>query len=97
PAVTVDTTAGFAVGDLVVLSKSAIATVSPVIGSDANIATFDACVLKVTVVAATSLTFATAAPWGRVTTSHCTPPSQRTMVYKFVARGYKIDASTPLL
>jgi prepilin-type N-terminal cleavage/methylation domain-containing protein len=97
PTADVDQTIGFAVGDLVVMSRVATTTagVNPV---DANLATYDACVLKLTGVSASpaQLTFDTAPPWGRAGEDHCTPTllSSPTMIYKFVAHAYRIDTST---
>jgi prepilin-type N-terminal cleavage/methylation domain-containing protein len=94
PTVNVDATTGFAVGDLVVMSRVDTTTAGVNAGVDANLASYEACVLKVTAVTASParLTFDTAAPWGRVGETHCTMAlSSPTMIYKFVARGYKID------
>jgi len=100
PTISVDATTGFAVGDLVVVSRVDTNTSGINPGVDANLATYEACVLKVTGVSASParLTFDTAAPWGRPGESHCTMAlSSPTMVYKFIARAYKIDTSTPAL
>jgi prepilin-type N-terminal cleavage/methylation domain-containing protein len=98
PTVNVDASTGFAVGDLVVMSRVDTTTAGVNAGIDANLATFEACVLKVTAVLAgpARLTFDTAAPWGRAGETHCTAAlSSPTMIYKFVARAYRIDTSTP--
>jgi prepilin-type N-terminal cleavage/methylation domain-containing protein len=96
PTVTVDATTGFAVGDLVVMSR--VLTTTPGINAvDANLATYDACVLKITGVTASPalLTFDTNLPWGRPGETHCAAAlSSPTMIYKFVAHAYKIDTST---
>jgi hypothetical protein len=94
-AITVDATTGFLADDLVVLSKvdTTNAGLNP---SDANIALYEACVLKVATVSPALFTFYTAAPWGRATQNHCKdPPAAGMMIYKFVARAYRIDTSTP--
>jgi prepilin-type N-terminal cleavage/methylation domain-containing protein len=113
----VDTTAGFAPGDLVVLSTADPAMANPVNAADARLVTYDACVLRIAVGGVLagspgSLMFETVPPWGRPDSSHCgtpvpnpPPPSppppappetrQPTMIYKFVARAYRIDTSTP--
>jgi prepilin-type N-terminal cleavage/methylation domain-containing protein len=97
PSIVVDSTEGFADDDLVVLSTvttSLSATTLDMPGAD--IAAYDACVLKISSVSsANTLEFVTAAPWGRADTGHCTPATNQTMVYKLVARAYRIDTSTP--
>jgi prepilin-type N-terminal cleavage/methylation domain-containing protein len=59
-----------------------------------------ACVLQIAAVNATTITFSTAAPWGSATNAHCfgaTGPNQNysgsnvTMLYRFVARAYRVD------
>jgi len=105
--VTVDSTLGFADQDLVVLSTEDIpAMANPISPGDANIATYDACVLQIVKggVSAGSpgtLTFSLLPPWGVDGSTHCKlpvawppPPSATTlatMVYKFVAHAYRID------
>jgi prepilin-type N-terminal cleavage/methylation domain-containing protein len=88
--VTVDPTTGFGVGDLVIMTTPAFTTPN---GSNANITTYDACVLQTTSTGATgALTFSPAPPYGRANQTHCgsvTPGT--TMVYKFAARGYRIE------
>jgi prepilin-type N-terminal cleavage/methylation domain-containing protein len=98
--ITVDSTVGFTVGDLVVLVALDVSGANnpiPVVGvNDPTIAKYDACVLQIATTTGSSpgtLTFATAAPWGNPGQTHCTPPVPRTMLYKFVARAYKIDVS----
>jgi prepilin-type N-terminal cleavage/methylation domain-containing protein len=96
PSVVVDTTAGFAPNDLVVLTKVDTSTNTPIAGEagiEANIATYDACVMQLvpTAVGATTLTFSTQPPWGIPSSSQCTLPTVGTVIYKFVARGYRID------
>jgi hypothetical protein len=95
-------------GDLVVLSTADPSMVNPINAADAKIVTHDACVMRIAAVGPpSSLTFETVPPWGRADSSHCktpvpippavppTPTTQPTMVYKFVARAYRIDTSTP--
>jgi prepilin-type N-terminal cleavage/methylation domain-containing protein len=97
PTINVDATTGFAVTDLVVLARVDTTTGGVNAGVDANLATYEACVLRVTAVVASParLTFDTAAPWGRAGETHCTAAlSSPTMIYKFVARAYRIDTST---
>ena len=96
PSVVVDTTAGFAPGDLVVLTKVDTSINTPIAGEagiEANIATYDACVMQLVPapVAATALTFSIQPPWGNSSSSQCTVPTAGTVIYKFVARGYRID------
>jgi prepilin-type N-terminal cleavage/methylation domain-containing protein len=95
--VEVDSTAGFAVGNLVVLSK--VDTITPGIdGGDANIATYESCVLKIATIGSgpPRFTFDTVLPWGRTGEDHCiAPPAAGMMLYKFIARAYRIDTSTP--
>ncbi len=96
-AVTVDDSAGFVVGDLVVLSTPDTTTVAnPLSTDDANIAQFTACVVKIASVAPTALTFETGGEWGNGTNSHCSAPAANsTMVYKFVSHYWRIDPSRP--
>jgi prepilin-type N-terminal cleavage/methylation domain-containing protein len=85
----------FVVGDLVVLTTSSTAAHPPP-GTNADIATYDACVLKIASInaAAKQYTFETAAPWGSGTESHCSDPIPgRTMMYRFVAHAYRIDTT----
>jgi prepilin-type N-terminal cleavage/methylation domain-containing protein len=96
PVITVDSTDGFADDDYVVLST--ISGSIPTTGVDtpgADVATYDACVLRITsVLSATTMQFDINPPWGRASTDHCTLATTQTMVYKFVARGYRIDTSS---
>jgi prepilin-type N-terminal cleavage/methylation domain-containing protein len=83
----------FVVGDLVVLTTSSTAAHPPP-GTNPDIATYDACVLKIASInaAAKQYTFETAAPWGSGTESHCSDPiPSRTMMYRFIAHAYRID------
>jgi hypothetical protein len=92
PIITVDSSAGFIAGERVVLS-TITGSIAGLAGG-AAIATYDACVVAIQSIAGTNITLSTAAPWGRGDTSHCTKATTQTMVYKFVARAYRIDTST---
>ncbi len=95
--VAVDSSAGFAANDLVLLSTADVTTTSNPISptTDAKLAIFDACVLKIASLTSTSITFVTTAPWGNSTNSHCSATTaNKTMVYKFVAHAYRIDQTT---
>jgi hypothetical protein len=89
----VDSTSLFNPGDVVVISTLSTASSSPHSGS-ANLATYDACVVRIASMTATSFTFDSAAPWGKSNTGHCRAVTTRTMIYRFVARAYRIDTST---
>jgi prepilin-type N-terminal cleavage/methylation domain-containing protein len=94
PTVTVDTTTGFAAGDLVTLTTVDTTTLGIVPATDANLARYTACVMQIApggVVNTTTLQFATSGLWGLSDSSQCTAPSVGTILYKFVARGYRID------
>ena len=105
--VTVDSAAGFQNNDIVVLSTPTLTTQSPIApGLDANVATFDACVLQISGIAGNVLTFSQVAPWGRLNNDHCHNPGlyapmlntsgTGTMVYKFVAHTYRISTTVPM-
>jgi prepilin-type N-terminal cleavage/methylation domain-containing protein len=109
PQLTVDSAAGFLVSDLVVLSTVDVSTPAPINpGVEANVATYDVCVLQITAIGAGTpavLTFSSSAPWGVASETHCRPnpvivanplsnPAQ-SMIYKFVPRAYKINLATP--
>jgi prepilin-type N-terminal cleavage/methylation domain-containing protein len=95
---TVDDTSGFAVNDLVVVSTADLTTGG--LGSnDGNIAKYAACTLKVQGKTSTTLQFFTTPPWGSANEGHCgaaglANPSATTLIYKFVAHGYRIDTTT---
>jgi prepilin-type N-terminal cleavage/methylation domain-containing protein len=97
----VDSTTGFAVNDLVVMSTASQITNPLNPGVDANIATFQACVLRISAMTGTQLTFTTAAPWGSAGNTHCsniplvTPAKGTTMFFKLVANHYRIDPARP--
>jgi hypothetical protein len=99
----VDSADAFEVGDVVVMVNSAIAT--PV-GSVAGVITYDACVVKVTSIdagATDRLHFATGSsgsPYNMAANPQCATvatstfneaPQPDTVVYRFVARSYRID------
>ncbi len=91
----VDSSEGFEVDDIVVVSTADL-TMTGLSPSDGNIAKYSACVVRIASVGPT-ISFSTTAPWG---VSYCTglpTPSATTMIYKFVARGYKIDPARPAL
>jgi prepilin-type N-terminal cleavage/methylation domain-containing protein len=97
--VTVDATTGFAASDVVVLVKvDAAVGITPPDTNTALIATYDACVLQVLSVNPSpptpTITFSSAPPWSNGIFTHCTAPSTGMMLYKFVARAYRIDTTT---
>jgi prepilin-type N-terminal cleavage/methylation domain-containing protein len=99
--VNVDSSVGFVANDLVVMSTPDVTTLANPInpGADAKLVTFDACVLKIQAVSATTMTFSTAAPWGFAGNPHCignTTPN-KTMIFKFVAHAYRIDPTVARL
>lgn len=96
PTLTVDSATGFAAPDLVVLAKVDTTTNSVVNpGIDPNIATYDSCVMQIATIAGPVVTFSRNAPWGRPDSAHCTAPVVGTLMYKFVAHGYRIDPARP--
>lgn len=99
PNLTVDLPASFAANDLVVMvrvdSTVGQAGVGP---NDALIATYDACVLQVATASTGNpgpITFTAGPPWSNGAFAYCASPATGLMLYKFIARGYKIDVSTP--
>jgi prepilin-type N-terminal cleavage/methylation domain-containing protein len=100
---TVDVPAGFAPPMLVVLttaSTGANPLPTPPGTLLPDIATYDACVLKIANVdqATRRVTFDAAAPWGSPTEDHCTfPMANRTMMYPFIAHAYRIDPTAARL
>jgi hypothetical protein len=95
---TIDANTGFAVNDLVVVSTSMPSQANPINAGDANIAIFDACILKIASIDLTGkvLTFSQVAPWGKANNTHCSftnpnPSLTNSMVYKLVAHAYRID------
>jgi prepilin-type N-terminal cleavage/methylation domain-containing protein len=100
--ITVDPPAGFAPPMLVVLTTASTAAnpLSTPITPLPDIATYDACVLKIANVdlANRRITFDAAAPWGTPAEDHCTMPTpNRTMMYAFVAHAYRIDPTVARL
>lgn len=92
-----DSTVGFAVGDLVV-EATASAEASPFAAeNDAKIAKFQACVLQISAIGPNQLTFSEAPPWGAAGNTHCgAPPAPGvTMFYKLAARYWRIDPARP--
>jgi prepilin-type N-terminal cleavage/methylation domain-containing protein len=97
PTFTVDDASGFAVNDLVVVTTADMTTLGLNPATDGNIAKYAACVLKVQSKTLTTVTFFTTPPYGSVNEVHCAGlpvPSATTMIYKFVAHGYRIDTTT---
>lgn len=98
----VDSTAGFAVNDVILLSVADLTSQSGLNANEANIAKFGACALQIASIVAGApgkLVFKTSAPWGRTGNPQCvsnvTPNTTTTMIYKLVAHAYRIDTSTP--
>jgi prepilin-type N-terminal cleavage/methylation domain-containing protein len=95
PQVTVDTTSTFVATDLVVLARVDTSTNSPINpGFDANVATYNSCVMQIATIAGLTVTFQTTGLWGKPGSAHCTAPSAGTLMYRFIAHGYRIDRST---
>ena len=94
--VTVDNVTGFAANDLVVLSTPST-FVNPINASEAVIVQFDACVLQIASIAGTTVNFQTSGSWGSANNDHCTGGvvANSTMLYKFVARAWRIDPTRP--
>ncbi|HWU91037.1 MAG TPA: prepilin-type N-terminal cleavage/methylation domain-containing protein [Kofleriaceae bacterium] len=87
-----DGTAGFEVGDVVVSSTASTISSPYAAAGDANIATFQACVLQVVDKGPTRLAFASSGLWGSPSNSHCPLPVKgTTMYYKLVAHAWRID------
>jgi len=96
PTVTVDKTDGFAGGDLVVLAAVDTSTAG-LTASDANIAKWTSCVMQIVAAGptdTTTMSFDSTGSWGAGGGTHCATPTAGVMIYKFVARGYRIDRST---
>ena len=92
-----DTTDGFAAGDLVVLAAEGVPLDGPAPATDAKIATFKSCVLQVASKGPTQLVFTTSGLWGDADNDHCPAPVTGTMFYKFVAHAWRIDPTRPEL
>jgi prepilin-type N-terminal cleavage/methylation domain-containing protein len=88
----------FAPGDLVALVKAGTILGS---GSNASIETYTACVLQIAAAITTDrgqVTFTTSGPWSNGNFHYCGLSLQSDWIlYKFVARGYRIDPSRPEL
>jgi hypothetical protein len=103
--VRVDTPTSFIPGDLVVAVNVDTTDGAPraAPANDPIIARYYACVLKIDPAAGSVATtapgdirFVAALPWGRPGMGHCPGFSPgTTMIYRLVARGYRIDTSTP--
>ncbi|HEX8109104.1 MAG TPA: prepilin-type N-terminal cleavage/methylation domain-containing protein [Kofleriaceae bacterium] len=95
-AVSFDDVSAFSALMLVVLTTASTAS-NPLSATSPDIATYDACVLRLATVnvPGKQVTFDTTAPWG-TSFAHCTiiVPG-RTMMYRFVAHAYRIDTTTP--
>jgi prepilin-type N-terminal cleavage/methylation domain-containing protein len=98
--VTVDDTTGWVLGstnadNLVVISTNTGTIPNPEGATDAPIITYAACILKLTAIdtGTKTLTFDVNLPWGLVgTQTHCVSAvSGKTMIFKMVARAYRID------
>jgi hypothetical protein len=91
--VTIDPATVFARLDRVVVTTPDFTTTN---GAGANLTRYEACLLEVasfTPGNPATITFSTVAPYGRAAQDHCTGgvTAGSTMVYKFVARGYRIE------
>jgi prepilin-type N-terminal cleavage/methylation domain-containing protein len=97
--VTLDANPGFIVGDRILMSTSYLFTDGLTATSDAKIATFYACTLTISSITGTSpSTFRFTDPSGN-NNAHCKNGSNstvanRTMIYSFVSRHWRIDRST---
>jgi prepilin-type N-terminal cleavage/methylation domain-containing protein len=96
-----DDVSAFTPGMVVVLTTSSTAAnpLSTPLNPLPDIATYDACVLRIAAVnlVAEQVTFDAASPWG-TSFAHCTNLAQsRTMMYRFVAHAYRIDPTVARL
>jgi len=90
----------FAPGDIVVLSTADTTSyANPLSADDAKIARFSSCVVQIQGISGTApatITFSSAPPWGNAGNSHCANPvPYLTMMYKFVAHGWRINTANP--
>lgn len=93
---TVDNPDRFQQGDLAVISNYTLVTVGAF-----NILTarYEACVVQITGIAGTTFTVATTGNWGSANNDQCDfvrpdhTGTTTTMVYRFVAHGYRIDST----
>jgi prepilin-type N-terminal cleavage/methylation domain-containing protein len=89
--VQVDDVTGFEEGMVVVMSTPDL--IDGLIG-DGKLAIYDACVVQISGISTSPPSFemAQSAPWGGTGLAHCSSPvAARTMIYRFVARTYRID------
>ncbi|HEU0029746.1 MAG TPA: prepilin-type N-terminal cleavage/methylation domain-containing protein [Kofleriaceae bacterium] len=93
--VPVDSSSGFSVGDIVIVSNPDTSTTNP--GGGANITKFDSCILRVIQIPdGVSVLFDTAPPFGTPANLHCPALiANKTMIYKIVAHAYRIDPTRP--
>ena len=97
---TLDSKETFVANEVVVLSTADTTSyANPLSVDDAKIARFSACVVQIATISGTApatVTFKTAAPWGTGSNAHCANPvPYATMMYKFVAHGWRIDTTRP--
>ena len=93
-AVTVDNRDRFEIGDVVVITKSLVEQ----IGTTGPIVTrTDACVMQIAGIVGAIFTMQQTGTWGALLNPQCTLTipilGTNTMIYRFVARGYRIDAT----
>jgi prepilin-type N-terminal cleavage/methylation domain-containing protein len=96
--ITVDTAAGFAANDVVVLSTVDTTSMSnPVLPTtDAKIALYDACIVQIQSITGTTVTFFQNGNWGRSNNDHSANTSANTtMMYGFIAHYWRIDSLRP--
>ncbi len=96
--ISVDSSTGFAAGDLVVLSTADTTSFSNPIAplTDAKITKFDACVVMIQTVSATTVTFSQTGAWGNTNNTHCNnTTANTTMMYEFVGHYWRIDTAPP--
>ncbi|MEZ4400606.1 MAG: prepilin-type N-terminal cleavage/methylation domain-containing protein [Kofleriaceae bacterium] len=95
---TVDDPDLFVAGDVVVITNRSLVALGP--GADNVVAHDRACVVQLARVTGTSFVAATTGSWGTSNNDQCdevrvghptTVPANTSMVYKFVARGYRLD------
>jgi prepilin-type N-terminal cleavage/methylation domain-containing protein len=102
---TFDDPSTFHANDLVVLSTPSTSTTNPLAPNvDANLTTFDACVLQIATISGTVVTFSQTGSWGVAGNTHCdggatyspalNTAANGTMMYKFVAHAYRVDTGS---
>ena len=91
-----DSTAGLAAGDVVVMS-TVVGWADLGYAGAAKVAQFEACVLQISALGPNSLEFSTAPPWGAPGNTFCPshPIVGTTMFYKLAARHWRIDPARP--